>query len=103
MAERFPIMRFVDFGQGCITVVVIDSMLVTGVAVIQELEGRQVDPLGAQRASVAEQLARAQLQEVGMGHADFIRVECHIQWLALRENQARADGIGAENAGVRGM
>ncbi len=96
-------MRFVDLGQGCITVVVIDAMLVTGVALIQELEGRQVDPLGAQRASVAEQLARAQLQEVGMGHADFIGGERHIQRLAFREDQGRADGISAENAGIRGM
>lgn len=100
MAERFPIMRFVDFGQGCITVVVVDSMLVSGIAVRQEFQRAQIDPLGAQWPSVAEQLARAQLQEIGMRHADFIRIECHVQRLAFREDQGGADGVGAENASI---
>ncbi len=96
-------MRFINFGQGRITVVVVDSVPVSGIAVRQEFEAGQVDTLGAQRASVAEQFARAQLQEIGMGHADFIGVERHIQRFAFREDQGRADGIGTKNAGLRGV
>ena len=70
---------------------VVEPMPVTGVALIQKFEGGQADPLGAQRASMTEQLARAQLLKIRMGHVELIGIERHIQRLTFREDQRRAD------------